>query len=261
MDPAKFIPATVTARHEVSHDLWKARLRLPGPFSFKSGQYATLALEDDEGVHERPYSIVSSPAEEELEFYFELVPHGELTPLLYRLQVGDTVYLRKSAKGLFTLDRKRGHQQHLMLATVTGVAPFVSMLRSWTRDPAWAPEGTRMVLILAASRSWEFGYADELRELVARLPGVELVLSVSRPWEDAEWSGERGRAEDLLRKYADRAAFASGATAAYLCGHPQMIENAKGILTRCGHTKADLHEEIYFILPKAGAEKASASIG
>lgn len=251
MDATKYFPALVTARRDLSPDLWTMRLRLEAPFSFRPGQYATLALEDAGGVHERPYSIVSSPAEPELEFFFELVPHGEVTPLLYRLQTGDTCYVRRSAKGLFVLDRKRGNNKHLMVATVTGVAPFVSMLRSWIRDPNWASEGTQLLLIQAASRSWEFGYADELRELAAKLPGVELVLSISRPWEDTAWDGERGRAEDLVRKYADQRGFGPDATSAYLCGHPQMIENAKGILTRCGYVKLDLHEEIYFILPKA----------
>ncbi|MGH9488307.1 MAG: FAD-binding oxidoreductase [Terriglobales bacterium] len=253
MDTAKYYPAVITDRHDLSGDLWTVRMRLPAPFAFRPGQYATLAMEDNEGIHERPYSIVSSPAEEEMEFFFELVPHGELTPRLYTLQVGDTVHVRRSAKGLFQLDRKRGHLQHLMVATVTGIAPFVSMLRSWTRDAAWAPPGTRMVLLQAGSRSWEFGYAEELRSLAQLLPQVQVVFSISRPWEDSAWQGERGRAEDIVRKYADVAGFAAGATSAYLCGHPQMIENAKGILTRCGFEKPDLHEEIYFILPKAAS--------
>ncbi|MGH9485216.1 MAG: FAD-binding oxidoreductase [Terriglobales bacterium] len=251
MDTAKYYPAVITARCNLSSDLWTVRMRLAEPFPFRPGQYATLAVEDANGIHERPYSIVSSPSEEEMELFFELVPHGELTPLLYALQVGDTVHVRRSAKGLFQLDRKRGHLQHLLVATVTGVAPFVSMLRSWARDPAWAPAGTRMVLIQAGSRSWEFGYAEELQQLAARLPNVQVAFSISRPWEDTSWTGERGRAEDLIRKYADAAGFGAGQTAAYLCGHPQMIENSKGILTRCGFLKPDLHEEVYFILPKA----------
>ncbi|MGH9475005.1 MAG: FAD-binding oxidoreductase [Terriglobales bacterium] len=251
MDTAKYVPAVITARRDLSADLWTVRTRLEAPFAFRPGQYATLAVEDEGGVHERPYSIVSSPAERELEFFFELVPHGELTPLLYALQVGETVHLRRSAKGLFQLDRKRGHHQHLMVSTVTGIAPFISMLRSWVGEAAWAPPETRIVLIQAGSRSWEFGYADELHELAAHLPQVQVALSISRPWEDTAWTGERGRAEDLLRKYADAAGFGAGRTAAYLCGHPQMIENSKGVLTRCGFDRADLHEEVYFILPKA----------
>ena len=260
MDSAKYVAATVTSRRDLSPDLWTIRLRLPAPFAFRSGQYATLALEDESGVHERPYSIVSSPAEAELEFFFELVPAGEVTPRLYRQQVGDTVYVRRSAKGLFVLDRKRGHGNHLLVSTVTGVAPYVSMLRSWALDPEWAPAGTRLLVIQAASRQWEFGYADELQALAAKLPGVEVVLTVSRPWEDADWRGERGRAEDVVRKYADARGFGAGSTAAYLCGHPQMIENAKGILSRCGFAKPDLHEEIYFILGKPAAEPAGAAV-
>lgn len=251
MDSAKYHTAVITSRRDLSDDLWTTRIRLTAPFPFQPGQYATLATEDEEGIHERPYSIVSSPAEDELEFFFELVPHGEVTPRLYKLNVGDTVHVRRSAKGLFVLDRKRGHTTHLMVSTVTGIAPFMSMLRSWSRDAAWAPAGTRVLLIHAGSRSWEFGYAEELESLAKSLPGVEVVLTVSRPWEDAGWGGERGRAEDLVRKYADRAGFMAGQTAAYLCGHPQMIENVKGILTRSGYAKPDLHEEIYFILPKA----------
>lgn len=259
MDANKYFAATVTARHDFCADLWKMRVRMPAPFPFEPGQYATLALEDDSGVHERAYSIVSSPSEPELEFFFELVPAGELTPRLHRLQVGDTVHVRRSAKGLFKLDRKRGHQRHLLVATVTGVAPYMSMLRSWALNPAWAPPETRILVIDAGSRSWEFGYADELRELEAKLPGVQVVLSVSRSWEDPEWTGERGRAEDIVRKYADAAGFGAGETSAYLCGHPQMIENTKGLLVRCGYGKPDIHEEIYFVLPKSPRPAAAAA--
>lgn len=256
MDSAKYMTASVVTRREISEDLWAMRIRLEGSFSFKPGQYATLAVEDEEGIHERPYSIVSAPHEPEMEFFFELVPHGEVTPRLYKLQPGDTLGVRRSAKGLFVLDRKSGHSRHLLVCTVTGVAPFVSMLRSWTHDPAWAPPDTRILLLETASRSWEFGYADEIKALAAGLRGVELQFAVSRHWEDPNWTGERGRAEDLLRKYADAAGFTAGLTTAYLCGHPQMIENSKGILQRCGFAKADLHEEIYFILPKAGTAGA-----
>ncbi len=83
---------------------------------------------------ERAYSIVSSPYERELEIFIELVEHGELTPLLHKLQVGDELSVRKIAKGRFTLDLKSGHRNHLLLATVTGVAPYVSYVRTLYAD-------------------------------------------------------------------------------------------------------------------------------
>src|SRR4029453_7926408 len=60
--------------------------------------------------------------------FLELVPHGELTPKLWTLRVGDAVSLRRRPKGVFTLEEK--FPVHLLVATVTGIAPFVSMLRS-----------------------------------------------------------------------------------------------------------------------------------
>src|SRR5260370_22527375 len=113
-------------RKDLSEDLWLIKVDPGGPFSFKAGQYATLGVEYEGKRIERAYSIVSSPYEEALEFFVELVPHGELTPKLYRLQKGDTMLCRKIAKGRFTLDLRSGRTQHLLLATVTGIAPFVS---------------------------------------------------------------------------------------------------------------------------------------
>ncbi len=256
MDPNKYLRARVTGRRDVSEDLWTLRLALEVPFPFKPGQYATLAFEDTGGVHERAYSIASSPLESELEFFIELVPEGETTPTLHTLHAGDELWVRKSAKGLFTLDRKSGHHHHLFVATVTGVAPFMSMLRTWARDPSFAPPETRILLIEAASRDYEFPYVPELDALAGKLPGVKAVHAVSRSWECQGWQGECGRAEDILRKYADADGFTAGDTTAYVCGHPQMIENVKGMLKRGGFAKEAVHEEVYWIPAKAAPASA-----
>jgi len=78
----KFFHAQVTRRVDFAPDLWMFRIRSGGEFKFVPGQYATLGVERDEKRVERPYSIASSPAEDELEFFFELVPEGALTPLI-----------------------------------------------------------------------------------------------------------------------------------------------------------------------------------
>src|SRR5438046_5934961 len=127
--------AKVIERKDLSEDLWLIRVDPGGPFSFKAGQYATLGVDHEGRRIERAYSIVSSPYEEGLEFFLELVPQGELTPKLYKLRVGDKLYCRKIAKGRFTLDLRSGRTNHLLLATVTGLAPFVSYAR--TLYKAW----------------------------------------------------------------------------------------------------------------------------
>src|SRR6201998_2692226 len=160
----KFYRARLTQRVDFAPDLWMIRLQPGEHFNFVPGQYATLGVEKDGKRIERPYSIASSPAEDEVEFFFELVPEGALTPLLYKLQPGDPLLMRKIPKGKFSLDMGNGRKNHLLISTVTGVAPFVSFVRTLSKE--WK-EGRfagshNLYLLNGASRPWEFGYRDGL---------------------------------------------------------------------------------------------------
>lgn len=254
LPPDKFYSARVTHRVDIAPDLWMVRINPGGDFRFQPGQYATLGVEDPQKqkLVERAYSIVSAPHEPELEIFIELVPQGELTPLLYKLHPGAELAMRRVPKGRFTLDTKSGRKNHLLLCTVTGVAPFVSYIRSLGKD---AREGKfagehHLYVINAASRSHEFGYREEFEKAAKAFPWLTYVASISRPWEDADWKGETGRVEDLVRKYADAWGLDGSNTSAYLCGHPQMIDNSKGILFRRGFPKDAVREEVYWIPAK-----------
>jgi len=246
----KYQRGKVVSRKDYAKDLWTIRVAPEKRIEFEPGQYVTLGLVDGGSgkMIERAYSVCSAPAEEELEFFFELVPHGQLTPRLYQLEPGDEIWLRHRAKGAFTLDRMSGHANHFLVSTVTGVAPAVSMVR--------ALRGTkpdlRLVILQSASRSYELGYDEELQRAAAESGGwLTYVPTVSRPWEDPGWTGETGRAEDVLRKYLDLSGFTPKDCTGYLCGHPQMIENGKGILLRRGFDRAQIHVEVYWMPPRA----------
>jgi len=248
----KFHRARITRRVNIAPELWMIRVQPDAEFKFEPGQYATLGLDGPDKRRERPYSIVSAPHERELEFFFELVPPGDLTPLLYKLQVGDELLMRKAPKGRFVLDTKSGRTNHLLVCTVTGVAPFVSYVRTLYRD--WKDEkfvgDHKLFLLNGASRSWELGYLEELQKFAEEAPWFQYVPTVSRPWDDEKWSGETGRVDDVLRKYTDMWGLGTNAIA-YLCGHPAMVEGSKGILKRIGFTKEGLKEEIYWVPSKA----------
>jgi ferredoxin--NADP+ reductase len=249
----KHYRARVTRRIDFSPELWMIRIQPEGPFVFKPGQYATLGLEGGAKRSERPYSICSSPYEDEIEFFFELVPGGELTPQIYELQMGDQLLMRKIPKGRFTLDTTSGRTKHLLVSTVTGVAPYVSYVRTLYKD--WKehgpfPAGHELFLLNGASRSWEFGYTEELKSVADEVPWLKYVPTISRPWEDEKWSGEVGRVDDLIRKYADQWGINARNAVGYLCGHPEMIEHGKGILKRIGFTKEHLREEVYWVPSK-----------
>jgi ferredoxin--NADP+ reductase len=249
----KFFQARITKRVDFAPDLWMFRIQAGGSLNFLPGQYATLGVEDGGKRIERPYSIVSSPHEDEIEFFFELVPEGALTPRLHKLQPGDELLMRKAPKGRFTLEAGNGRTNHLLVSTVTGVAPFVSFIRTLSKD--WK-EGRfdgahRLYLLNGASRPWEFGYKEELTRFAEELPWLKYIPTVSRPWDHADWPGEIGRADDILRKYADSWGLDASNTHAYLCGHPDMIANSKAILKRRGFLdKTGIKEEIYWIPAK-----------
>ena len=245
----KFWQAEIIERRDFSHDLWSIRIKAEGKLNFQPGQYATFGVVEDGKVIERPYSIVSSPYEETLEFFVELVPDGDLTPHLHKRKTGAPLVMRKVAKGRFTLDLKSGRKKHFLLATVTGLAPFTSMARTLHRD--WKegrlPEGLHLVCIQGASRSWELGYREEMESIAREASWLTFVPTISRPWEDADWKGEVGRVEDLMRKYSDSLGLDADNAVAYLCGHPEMIEKGKGILQRRGFAKEWLREEQYWV--------------
>jgi ferredoxin--NADP+ reductase len=249
----KHYRARITKRSDFAPDLWMIRIDPGAEFSFTPGQYATLGVEKDTRRLERPYSIVSSPHERELEFFFELVPDGQTTPPLYDLQLGEEVLVRKVAKGRFTLETSQPERKnHLMLSTVTGVAPFVSYIRTlfkdW-KDGKFAGDH-KLFLLNGASRSWEFGYREELGKFAEQAPWFTYVPTVSRPWEDENWHGEVGRVDELIRKYADQWGCTAQNSTAYLCGHPEMVEHAKGILKRVGFQKENFKEEVYWVPQK-----------
>lgn len=249
----KFYRARIIERRDIAEDLWSIRVQPQAEFHFLPGQYATLGVLAPHKHIERPYSIVSSPYEPDLEFFFELVPRGELTPALHKLQVGDELTMRKAAKGRFTLD-PQSRPNHLLLCTVTGVAPFVSFIRTLASDARQnkVPRGQRLFLLEGASRSREFGYIQELKRVAEENPWLTYVPTVSRPWEDPNWKGEVGRVDDLIRKYTDSWGLTAETTSCYICGHPKMIENSHGILARRGWAKEHIKEEIYFV-PKEHA--------
>ena len=214
--------AKLIQRTDISEDLMVIKLDpQPARFEFKPGQYCTLGLE---GV-ERAYSIVSAPYEEELEIFVELVPDGELTPKMWRMREGDTMSIRPRAKGIFLLDEKVHH--HFMLATVTGVAPFVSMVRQYLYD---GRDGHQFYLLLGASYADELTYDGELSGLAGQHPNcIKFVPTVSRPNEarNSGWSGAKGRVNTIAEEYLKRFNLPIDDTRVYACGHPGMIADVK----------------------------------
>ncbi len=214
---------TVVARRQLTPTLLVLRLARPAGFTFSPGQYVKLALD---GVR-RDFTLCSAPHQDHLELFVELQPQGRLTPRLFALRPGDPVGLAPKAGGAFALAPDARH--HVMVATVTGVAPFVSMLR----DAAHRGATARFHVLHGASYADELGYGDALAALG---PRVTYLPSVSRPAEprNAGFTGATGRVATLLEPYLDQHALTPADTVVYACGHPEMVADVRQRMRRRG---------------------------
>ena len=136
---------------------------------------AARAAADSDRMIRRAYCIASdSRAAERLEFFVTLILSGELTPRLFNLKVGDRLFVGPRAEGVFTLD-PASTKHVLMIATGTGLAPYMSMIRNELvlrvdgrvgLRAIWQRNGPRhFALVHGARYSWDLGYRTELTGL------------------------------------------------------------------------------------------------
>lgn len=264
--------AIVESHHEVNPGLFILRVvpdgwELP---TWEAGQFGVLGLpgsaprcdvcDEEESPAEpdklikRAYSIASSSVEKEfLEFYVALVPSGRLTPRLIGLKAGDRVWLGERIKGVFTLDEVPADMNIALVGTGTGLAPYMSMLR--THLTCGGPQ--HAAVLHGARHSWDLGYRSELATLQHMCGNFVYLPAVSRPNEEhVPWSGSEGYVQDLWKSglLAERWGFAPTPenTHVFLCGNPSMVEGMietlaeEGFVENTRKQPGQVHAERYW---------------
>ncbi|MEJ2720565.1 MAG: ferredoxin--NADP reductase [bacterium] len=237
---------------------------------FVPGQFAVLGLPPgapripgaDEDVDtrgtgrliKRAYSITSSSvAKEYVEFYIALVTSGALTPRLFALDTGDRLWMSSKFTGMFTLDRVPADKNVVFAATGTGIAPYMSMLRTHLAEYP----SRKFAVLHGALHSWDLGYRGELEMFSRTFPNFTYIPVLSEPgYELEEWTGPHGFLQDLwVTRPLDAIwglAPEPAHTHVFLCGNPLMIRNMKAVLEEEGfaeHTKktsGQIHMEKYW---------------
>ena len=103
---------------------------------FMPGQFVRVALDLNGERVARPYSLVNKPEDDFLEIYFNIVPEGPLSSKLAELQVNDEIFVTDKANGFLTVEEVPECKHLWLLATGTGVGPFLSILKNkkvWQR--------------------------------------------------------------------------------------------------------------------------------
>lgn len=206
---------------------------------YSPGQFVNIGLEQEGQRSRRSYSVASA-VDSALEVYVAEVSGGELTPRLFRCEVGDTVYVEPRPLGFFTLERVPVTKTLWLLATGTGLGPYIAFLRSAT---IWT-QCERVVLVHGVREANQLGYEDELRKLAQARPGqFDYVPVLSRGEQPESSAGDRlrGRITDALRtgsleKLVGQKLVPEG-NHVLLCGNPAMIDETQLILAERGLAK------------------------
>ena len=270
--PEPKLNAVVTLRDEISPWLIILRVVADGwalP-DFRPGQFAviglpgsaprgTLALpeehpSDPDKLIRRAYSIASSSLTRQyMDFYVALVTSGALTPRLFSLQIGDRIWLGPKIAGMFTFDQVPAAESVVMIATGTGLAPYMSMLS--THLMCGGPR--RIAVLHGARHSWDLGYRSQLMTLQHLCGNFTYLPTISRPADEpTPWVDAAGYVQDLWTNGALDRSWGFHPTPenthVFLCGSPAMIDGAVELLGREGfkeQTKKEagqIHVERYW---------------
>jgi len=198
--------------------------------AFEAGQFVRIALPIDGEHVARPFSMVNPPHDPVLEFYGIVVPEGPLSPRLARLAPGDTLYVASNPAGFLVLSEVPDAQTLWLLCTGTGVAPFLSILRTET---AWR-RYRNVVLVHAVRHAAELVY----RETLENLPDLRYLRMVSRETLPGALAGRIPAAlRDGRLEAAAGLELAADSSQVMLCGNPDMLKDAAAALAERGLRK------------------------
>ncbi|PNK60031.1 ferredoxin--NADP reductase [Psychrobacter sp. FDAARGOS_221] len=231
-------------------NLFSFTVTRPESFKFTAGQFVRLGVNPsrlayhqqagnsdapDEEIF-RAYSMVSSPYDETLEFFSIVIEDGAFTSQLQHLQEGDELLLKTMPFGFLTLARYQepAPKDLWLLATGTGIAPFLSMLQ----DLQTWENYEHIVLAYSARTKEELAYLDLINTLEADFGGLvdnpakfTFVPIVTR--EKVEGALEERFPKLLVNGELEQfvgAKLDPEHSHVMLCGNPQMVEDTRNTL-------------------------------
>lgn len=199
---------------------------------FKPGQFLNLGLQIGEEAVFRPYSMASAPGAP-IEFFLSEVKEGDFSPALFRSKTGDIVLLDPKPNGFFTLDWVPAAEELWLMATGTGLGPFISMLREGELFQRFE----HVVIVHGVRSARGLAYSEEIESLAEANPGrLTRVPVVSR--DVAAHCAISGRITSALREgrleQAAGRALRPERSQVMLCGNPAMVEEMLELLAGRG---------------------------
>lgn len=227
-------------------------------FRFASGQFVMLGLEVEGKPLLRAYSIASAYYADELEFYSIKVADGPLTSRLQKVVEGDEVLVGRKPTGTLVLDGLRPGRTLYLLATGTGLAPFLSLVR----DPEVYERFDKVVVTHTVREVTDLNYRDFLSHQLPMDPDLGEVIApklIYYPTVTREDFHTQGRITDLIasgRMFADLGlpALDPARDRLMLCGGPSVLSDLKTLLIERGYEEGSIASPGDFVLERAFVE-------
>lgn len=254
-----FEQETVTSVRHWTDTMFSFTTSRQPSFRFRNGQFAMIGLEVDGRPLTRAYSLAGADYEESLEFLSIKVQDGPLTSRLQHIKPGDRILVGRKATGTLVLDSLTPGRRLLLLATGTGLAPFLAIIK----DPETYARFDRVILAHGCRRVAELAYGEMIRDELPEHPlvgdDVKAKL-VYYPTVTREPYLHRGRVTELVASgqlFADTGEppLSAEHDRIMLCGSPAMVADARTLFTARGLTEGSNAEPGSFVVERAFVER------
>lgn len=246
--------------HHWNDTLFSFRTTRDPALRFRNGHFVMIGLPIEGKPLLRAYSVASANHEEHLEFFSIKVPNGPLTSRLQHLKAGDEIIVGRKPVGTLVLDDLRPGKHLYLLATGTGLAPFLSIIK----DPETYERFEKVVLVHGVRSVSELAYADLIQH---ELPNHEFLGEMLRdklvyyPTVTREPFRNQGRLTELLAsgqltREIGLPELDSAVDRAMICGSPAMLEDCCKLLDSRGfHISPRQGEPGDYVIERAFVEK------
>ncbi|BCD97373.1 ferredoxin--NADP reductase [Marinagarivorans cellulosilyticus] len=250
---------TVTEVHHWNDTLFSFTTTRREGFRFRNGHFTMIGLPQEDGRPLlRAYSIASANYEDKLEFFSIKVPDGPLTSQLQKIKAGDEVFVNSKSTGTLVTDHLLPGKHLYLLATGTGLAPFLSIIK----DPEVYEQYDKIILTHGVRYVDELAYQKFITE---ELPNNEFFGEEVRekllyyPTVTREHYKNQGRLTDLLaagslEKNLGLPPINVQDDRFMLCGSPSMLKDFCQILDDRGFNEVRHGDAAHYVIERAFVE-------